>query len=190
MYLSLTFRETGQKTRLLKPQFVTLETIKWGKKTREKKKEWSSHGLARACVSAGQAALPLLQHPGQGNGAHQVLPRVLLRMSQDALRHQTEEVPQVQLCLRRQRLPPHLHHLIRRAAGGDSRLNQSGELVGERPVELRRYLMRHTLWEGGGGAGVYGGTPLQKRLERRGCRCRGQQFVQAVNGVVSESDVL
>lgn len=60
----------------------------------------------------GQAALPLLQHTRQGNRAHQVFPRVLLRMSQDALRHPTEEVPQVQLCLRSQRLSPHLHHLI------------------------------------------------------------------------------
>lgn len=33
-------------------------------------------------------------------------------MSEDALRHPTEEVPQVQLCLRSQRLSPHLHHLI------------------------------------------------------------------------------
>lgn len=62
----------------------------------------------------GQAALPLLQHARQGDGAHQVLPRLLLRVPQDALRHPPEEVPQVQLRLWRQRLPPHLHHLRRR----------------------------------------------------------------------------
>lgn len=92
-------------------------------------------------VCAGQAALPLLQHPGQGDGAHQVFPRLLLRMSQDALRHQTEEVPQVQLCLRRQRLPPHLHHLSHRATGGSCRLNQSGAWL-EKTAELKMYLMR------------------------------------------------
>lgn len=66
------------------------------------------------CPLPGQVALPLLQHEGQGDGAHQVLPRLLLRVSQDALRHPPEEMPQVQLCLWRQRLPPHLHHLKRR----------------------------------------------------------------------------
>lgn len=64
-------------------------------------------------LSSGQTALPLLQHARQGDGAHQVFPRFLLRMSEDALRHPAEEVPQVQLCLRSQRLSPHLHHLSR-----------------------------------------------------------------------------
>lgn len=62
-------------------------------------------------LSPGQTALPLLQHTRQGDGAYQVFPRFLLRMPEDALRHPAEEVPQVQLRLRSQRLPPHLHHL-------------------------------------------------------------------------------
>lgn len=64
---------------------------------------------------SGQAALPLLQHAGQGDRPHQVFPRLLLRVSEDALRHPAEEMPQVQLRLRSQRLPPHLHHLSGRA---------------------------------------------------------------------------
>lgn len=62
---------------------------------------------------SGQAAMSLLQHARQGDRTHQVFPCFLLWMSQDALRHAAEEVPQVQLCLRSQWLSPHLHYLNR-----------------------------------------------------------------------------
>lgn len=90
-------------------------------------------------LSPGQAALPLLQHARQGDGAHQVFPRILLRMSEDALRHPAEEVPQVQLCFRRQRLSPHLHHLIHRETEEWKRR----KLVDGTKVEKRRRNWRY-----------------------------------------------
>lgn len=59
----------------------------------------------------GSSNMPLLQLAGEGRRADQVLPRLLLRVRQDALRHAPEEVPQVQRRLRSKRLPPHLHRL-------------------------------------------------------------------------------
>lgn len=53
----------------------------------------------------------MLQLEGEGRSAHQVLSRFLLRVRQDALRHPSEEVPQVQRRFRSQRLSPHLHRL-------------------------------------------------------------------------------
>lgn len=55
--------------------------------------------------------MSVLQLEGEGRGADQVLPRFLLRVRQDTLRHTPEEVPQVQRRFRSQRLPPHLHRL-------------------------------------------------------------------------------
>lgn len=85
-------------------------------------------------LSPGQAALPVLQHARQGDGAHQVLPRVLLRMPQDALRHPPEEVPQVQLRLRSERLSPHLHHL---SGGGTARRKREDGGRNQRSYETR-----------------------------------------------------
>lgn len=61
---------------------------------------------------AGPFNVPVLQLQGEGRGADKVLPRFLLRVRQDALRHASEEVPQVQRRFRSQRLPPHLHRLM------------------------------------------------------------------------------
>lgn len=74
-----------------------------------------------------KTALSMLQHARQGDCAHQVFPRVLLRVPEDALRHPAAEVPQVQRRLRGQRLPPHLHHLEANPAGSKwiHGLNQS-----------------------------------------------------------------
>lgn len=55
--------------------------------------------------------MSLLQLPGEGCSFDEMLPRLLLRMCKDALRHTPEEVPQVQRCFRSQWLPPHLHRL-------------------------------------------------------------------------------
>lgn len=80
-----------------------------------------------------------------------MFPRFLLRMSEDALRHPTEEVPQVQLCVRSQRLPPHLHHLShsgRRRKRGmtteNSRQNQRREINRKVIKELEIYSKRQT----------------------------------------------
>lgn len=59
----------------------------------------------------GAPDVPMLQHAQEGRGAHQVLPRLLLRVCADTLRVTPAQVPQVQRCLRRPRLPPRLHQL-------------------------------------------------------------------------------
>lgn len=105
--VSLNIQETFKTFPFFLPFVAAHNWYKW-------KEFWpvSNFPMYYICLSAGQAALPVLQHTRQGDRPHQVFPRVLLRMSEDALRHQTAEVPQVQLCLRRQWLSPHLYHLI------------------------------------------------------------------------------
>lgn len=61
--------------------------------------------------SPGSTDMSVLQLASEGRRAHQVLPRLLLRVRENALRYATEEVPQMQRRLRGERLPPHLHRL-------------------------------------------------------------------------------
>lgn len=121
---------------LVTPSSVSYGSLQWMEVITVLASRYLAH-MQCIYLSPGQAALPLLQHTRQGDGAHQVLPRILLRMSEDALRHPTEEVPQVQLCLRSQRLSPHLHHLIRGETEERKEKTVDGTKGGKR-VEKRR----------------------------------------------------
>ncbi len=60
----------------------------------------------------GAAAVSVVQGQAKGRRAHQVLPRVLLRLPAEAIRHAAAQVSQVQRRLRRQRLPQTLSLLV------------------------------------------------------------------------------
>lgn len=67
--------------------------------------------LSLSPSTPGTSNMSMLQLPCEGCSPDKVLPRLLLRVREDTLRHTPEEVPQVQRCFRSQRLPSHLHRL-------------------------------------------------------------------------------
>lgn len=109
---------------------------------------------------AGPFNVSVLQLEGEGRGADQVLPRFLLRVRQDALRHTSEEVPQVQRRFRSQRLPPHLHRLMPR-----KHMQPEGEEQGGPP----RLNMHPSLCQQHGSSGLLrsGGTELNVEFPKK-----------------------
>lgn len=111
---------------------------------------------------AGPFNVSVLQLEGEGRGADQVLPRFLLRVRQDALRHTSEEVPQVQRRFRSQRFPPHLHRLM---PPKHTHTHPEGEEQRGPP----RLNMHPSPWQQHGGSGLLrsGGTELNVEFKKK-----------------------
>lgn len=93
---------------------------------------WSLYSLRQwtPLVLAGPFDVSVLQLACKGRCFDKVLPCLLLRVCEDALRYTPEEVPEVQRRLRGQRFPPHLHWIGCSLIGPSrQRLIQLNELI-------------------------------------------------------------